>query len=547
MLHLPRRWRKRRGKTPRDYAEWIRRYDTLTAADLEAIAQAEALLPDRPLLSVVLPVGSVGREGTAASIDSVLEQAYQSWDLWVVVGPARPAWLGDLLTHAGRRGIRVEAVTPAEALARARGEWIVLLDSGCSLRPHALFLIARAIAENPDGGFVYADDDRLDPVGRRCEPRFKPDWNEALLDAQNYIGPGAAFRRDLASATGGLPGEFSEGATWALYLRLTAAVSPEMIRHLPHVLLHRTVTDETAPAVAEIPHHHPAPRRAPDVTVIVPSTGNPRLLEPCLDGLLHRTAYPSVKVAVALTEDVPGNLDPTHVSQDPRVRLLLCIAAPFNYSRVCNRAAATSETELLCFLNDDVDVIGSDWLKTMVGHVLEDRVGAVGAKLYYPDGRIQHAGVGLGLAGVAAPLHRGLPGDAEGYLGRARLAQDLSCVTAACLLVRRSVFEAVGGFDESLAVAFNDVDLCLRLREAGWRIVWTPAAELHHHESVSVGRPDSPARRAQFAREIDAFRSRWGSLLDHDPHYNPNLSLERQWEPAFPPRVAYPWRETAAE
>ena len=175
------------------------------------------------------------------------------------VDAARPAWLSDLLADAARRGARVEAVSPADALVRARGEWIVLLGSGCSLRPHALFLVAQAIAERPDLSFVYADDDRLDAGGQRCEPRFKPDWNEALLDAQNYIGPGAAFRRVLASATGGLPGELSEAATWALYLRLTAAVSPETIRHLPHVLLHRTGAHETAPAAAEIPAPRPVP------------------------------------------------------------------------------------------------------------------------------------------------------------------------------------------------------------------------------------------------------------------------------------------------
>ena len=195
MLDLPRRRRKRRGKMPRDYAEWIRRYDTLTPADLAAIAQAQALLPERPLLSVVLPVGHAGRDGTAASIESLLDQAYENWELWVAVDAAPPGWLCDLLADAARRGARVEAVPPGEALARARGEWIVLLGSGCSVRPHALFLIARAIGQHPDVSFVYADDDRLDPGGLRCEPRFKPDWNEALLDGQNYIGPGVAFRR----------------------------------------------------------------------------------------------------------------------------------------------------------------------------------------------------------------------------------------------------------------------------------------------------------------------------------------------------------------
>ena len=255
---------------------------------------------------------------------------------------------------------------------------------------------------------------------------------------------------------------------------------------------------------------------------------------------------------LALTEEIsegPESAYLERVSQDPRMRLLPCVPAPFNYSWVCNRAAATSGTELLCFLNDDVDVIGPDWLGGDGRARARGRVGAVGAKLYYPDGRIQHAGVGLGLAGVAAPLHRGLQGDAEGYLGRARLAQDLSCVTAACLLVRRSVFEAVGGFDESLAVAFNDVDLCLRIREAGWRVVWTPLrrappSRVRFGRPARLGRPPRPVRRGdrRFPDPL-GLTARPRSALQPEP-----LAGAAAGSLAFPPRVAYPCpRKTAAE
>jgi GT2 family glycosyltransferase len=228
--------------------------------------------------------------------------------------------------------------------------------------------------------------------------------------------------------------------------------------------------------------------------------------------------------------------------QDPRVRLHVYEDRGFNYSWANNTAAAELDAPLLLLMNDDLLVIREDWLEVMVGHVLQEDVGAVGAKLYYPSEEVQHGGVILGGGGIAAHYHHALPREHPGYHGRAWLAQDLSCVTAAVMLLRREAFNAIGGFDEELAIAFNDVDLCLRLIDAGWRIVWTPDVELYHRESVSVGRHDSPERRDEFDSEERLMVRRWGERLLTDPHYNPNLSLLSLNTPSFPPRVEYPWR-----
>jgi GT2 family glycosyltransferase len=246
-----------------------------------------------------------------------------------------------------------------------------------------------------------------------------------------------------------------------------------------------------------------------------------------------------------IQKNVPARRDYLEaVAARPQVRVVFHEDRPFNFSWVNNWAVGEARGELVCFLNDDTEVIGSDWLSAMVTQVLQDRVGAVGAMLYYPDDRIQHAGVLLGVGGLAGHNYQGKPRNTRGYHDRALLDQDVSCVTAACMLVRRDVFLSLGGFDETLAIAFNDVDLCLRMREAGWRIVWTASAELYHRESASIGRHDVGERQEQWTFDWNLIRNRWGDELISDPHYSPNLSLDplQLWEPAFPPRVSYPWR-----
>jgi GT2 family glycosyltransferase len=217
---------------------------------------------------------------------------------------------------------------------------------------------------------------------------------------------------------------------------------------------------------------------------------------------------------------------------------------PYNFAKTNNWAVGHANGELLCFVNDDTEIINGEWLSAMVGEVLQDGVGAVGAMLVFPNGRIQHAGVILGVGDIAGHTWAWSQKGTRGYHDRALVQQDVSSVTAACMLVRRDAFVDIGGFDEAFAIAFNDIDFCLRLRQQGWRIVWTPNAELYHRESTSIGRHNAGDRQLEWAYEKQQMHDRWGKQLQMDPHYSPNLSLDALllWEPAFPPRVSYPWR-----
>ncbi|RDI74261.1 Glycosyl transferase family 2 [Gaiella occulta] len=586
------RERRERGRArhgARGYADWIRAYDTISHEDVEALRNANALLTTQPLISVVMPVFEPEEHFLREAIESVLAQTYENWELCIADDASAHACVQRVLDELQICDARVKMVTRKtndgisaasnDALELASGEWIALLDHDGILRPHALFMIARTVENHPGVMYIYSDEDKIDESGARIDPYFKPDWNRTLFYSQNYICHVSAFRRHLATRCGGFRAAFDGSQNWDLFLRMTAAITPEAIHHIPHVLYHcralpsatdsivdaktcavdaatRALKDRlTADGVQADVHtirgsynqvRYRLPADPPGVSIVIPTTGKLRFLEQCIEGVLRRTDYPNLKVLLVLSKDAMNVIEQRsyleEIATDPRVRLLLHDDRPFNFSWVNNWAVSQVDDSIICFLNDDTDPISEGWLRSMVGHLLQEGVGAVGAKLYYPDGTIQHAGVVLGLGGVADHLYRSLPRESDGYFGRAKLDQDLSCVTAGCMLMRKAVFDDLGGFDESWGVAFNDVDLCIRIREAGWRIVWTPSAELYHRESISLGRHDAPARRAQFEDEVRMLRERWGAILDRDPHYNPNLSLERQWDLAFPPRVAYPWR-----
>jgi GT2 family glycosyltransferase len=557
------------------YAAWIAQYDTLTAADLAAIKDDVRIKALRPL-SLIVPVSQGSEHMLDALTKSLVEQAYEHFDVTFlcvesVVPMARNTDDGRFRWLTSKTSALAEAWNTA--VRNATGEFVVFVDPGVQLRPHTLFLFALEVARSPDAVLVYADDDALDPSGSRTDHYFKPDWNEALLRGQNYLGGVVCLRRSRALEVGGCGDEVDGDGAWGLFLRVTAGEPRGTIHHLPYVLSHRPretrgPTDvvhahrrrlaslgydaEVEPVGAASYHLvYELPAKPPTVSVIVPSTCRLEVLRPCLDGLFDRTTYPRLEVVV-----VANGLPANHghqveylrtVAAQPCARVLFYDGAPYNFSEINNWAAAQARGELLCFLNDDTEVIGPGWLSALVSHVLQDRVGAAGALLLYPNGRVQHAGVVLGAGGVAAHAYKGCPRGTRGYHDRALVAQDVSCVSAACILVRRAAFEEAGGFDPALAITYNDVDLCLRLREAGWRIVWEPGAELFHQESVSLGRHNLGGTREQWAADEELIRSRWGEQLASDPHHNSNLSLDALAleQPAFPPRVFYPWRAPA--
>jgi GT2 family glycosyltransferase len=288
----------------------------------------------------------------------------------------------------------------------------------------------------------------------------------------------------------------------------------------------------------------PVPDPAPLVSLVIPTRDAADLLKTCVETIRAKTAYrPYELIVVDNQSREPATLRLLRGLEERKVARVLRYDAPFNYSAINNLGVREARGEIVGLLNNDLEIMEPGWLATMVAQALRPEVGAVGARLLYPDGTVQHGGVILGIGGVANHAHRNFPGSEAGYFGRLQLVQDLSAVTAACLLVRRDVYLRLGGLDESIAVAFNDVDFCLRLRKAGLRCVYTPDATLVHHESKSRGKDDSPDKRARFAREVETIMARWGELLRNDPAYNPNLTLESEdFALAWPPRARKPWK-----
>ena len=484
------------------------------------------------------------------------------------------------------RLVRTAPGLPWEAgLAAARGEWVALLEPSAELAPQALLLAADALARAPAAALpslIYGDHDRLDAEGRRRDPFFKPGFDPELLWSLDLLAPFCLVRTGLARAAGAPAGP-PAASRYGLHLRVLRSAgmvgaptdpasaeppSPEAAAlHLPAVLCHvrgkapLTGAEESAaqaalqehlalalPGALVMPGRFPGTRRVrpplpaqrPLVSALVPTRDGVRVLRKCVQGLLERTDWPQLEVIVidngSRDPETLAYLASASLQADGRVRVLRD-DGPFNFSTLNNRAARVARGELLLLLNDDVEPIEPGWLAELAGHALRPEIGAVGARLLYPDGRVQHAGVATGVLGLAAHLMRGLPGDAPGPNGLAQVLRGSTVVTAACLAVRRELYLRAGGLDETLAVAFNDVDLCLRLAALGYRNLVTPHAELLHHESWSRGSDQVPARRERFAGELLTMLLRWPHL-SADPLYNPNLTLASdQLEPGSPPRT----------
>ncbi len=579
--HLYGRSRPGSGGTEMDYADWVRLYDTQSQADRLMLEERARELGDGPLISILLPVYQTPEHWLKLCLDSVRTQVYGNWELCVVDDASPSPHVLRVLDDYARRDPRIRVTRRTEnghisrasntALEMARGKYVALLDHDDELRPHALLEMAEAVARNPGVGLLYSDEDKIDEEGHRFHPYFKPDWNPDLLLSQNFMCHLAVIDTQLARDAGGFRAGFEGSQDHDLFLRCTARLEHWQIHHVPKVLYHwRAIAGSTAlersakdyassagaravqaqlalaapgAAVEELPHGHyrvrwPLPAVAPKVSIIVPTRDRADLLRTCIESLLELTVYPDYEVLVVDNQSRdPEALEYLASLSGREPTRVLGFDAPFNYSAINNWAVAECRGEVVCLLNNDIEVISPDWLEELVSQALRPGVGAVGAMLYYPDRTIQHAGVVLGLGGVANHAYTGQPAGHPGHGARALVAQNLSAVTGACLVVRRALYEQLGGLDERLQVAFNDVDFCLRLREAGYRNVWTPFAELIHHESASRGRDDSPEKRERFLGEVRYMESRWDNWLQDDPAYNRNLSLaDLSSGLAFPPR-----------
>ncbi len=577
--------REGRSANKGSYRDWVSYYDTLSDDDRKVFRGAIEAFPARPLISVVMPVYNTELTWLERAIGSVRTQLYPNWELCIADDASPDPAVRRLLQAQAENDPRIRvayretnghiSANSNTALELASGDYVALMDDDDELAEHALFWVAREIVLHPDADLIYSDEDKIDENGRRFAAYFKPDWNEALILAQNFFSHIGVYRRRLLMRAGGFRIGYEGSQDHDLVLRCAELTTPERIRHIPRVLYHwraragSTATDvETKPyarqagaralqdalarrgiaATVALPREnyyqvdYSPPAQPPSVSILIPTTAREQLIGTCLDSLLKITSYPDFEVLIAVSAanlalpERAALLDAFR--RDARVRVLAYEDRPFNYSWVNNWMAGQSRAPVICFLNDDVEITQGSWLEKLVARLQLERVGAVGPMLYYPDDTIQHAGVILGMGGVAGHQFSRVTRGTTGYFGRAMLEQDLSCVTAACMAVRRAVFDQLGGFKETFPVAFNDVDLCLRMRAAGWRIIWTPTVELYHHENASLGRHDSSVRALQFAQDEALMREAWETAIENDPFFNPNLSRSSgNHDLAFPPRV----------
>lgn len=406
--------------------------------------------------------------------------------------------------------------TPHVAGASTEADlWLCPIQSGDRLATDALSIYGRAIAAAPDAQLVYADDDLVDAGGRRSEPHLKPNWNPDLFEHHDFL-TGASVVRVPADAAGSIEavGSFRTLAEDAL----SGGVPPI---HIPLVLHHRLA--RPIPLIPAAPA--PLPREeSPRVSVVIPTRNKLSLLSTCVEGL-RQTAYANIETIIVDNGSDEADAVAYLNALKTEGITVLSLPGPFNYSALNNAAVEHCGGELLCFLNNDIEMMEPDWLSVLVQQALRDEIGAVGPRLLYPDGTVQHAGVVTGVGGGAAHAHRLQPKDAVGYFDRARLPQRVSAVTAACLVLQRRKFISVGGFDEDkFPVAFNDVDLCLKLNARGWQSFYEPRATLIHHESKSRGRDTTTVSKARFAGELAALKERWRTDALRDPYHHPHLS-----------------------
>lgn len=576
-------WEMRRRTRPQnDYGRWVQTYDTLDEAACQRIrAQVDAMVAP-PRISVLMPCYNPDVRWLRAAVASVQAQLYPHWELCIADDASPDPAVREALQQMAAADARIRLMlrernghiseASNSALDAVTAPWIALMDHDDLLPADALFEVARCIQAHPQARLIYSDEDKVDDAGVRSDPYFKPDWNPDLFRSQNMFSHLGVLHTELAREVGGFRKGLEGSQDWDLVLRCVERVEPAQIVHIPRVLYHwRIHAQSTASSMDAKPYAVVAGERAlnehlaragvrgqaehvgigyrvryalpdvpPKVSIIIPTRNAQALVRQCIHSIERRSSYPDWEILLVDngSDDAAAVASFAQLAKNnPRIRVLRD-ERPFNYSALNNAAAAQARGAVLALVNNDIEVLSPDWLEEMVSLALQPGVGAVGARLWYPNHTLQHAGVLLGPGGLAAHANKGLPRGLNGYAGRAALMQSFSAVTAACLVVRKALYEHVGGLNEEMfAVAYNDVDFCLRLREAGYRNVWTPYAELIHHESATRGDDLATEHRERFERERAAMFARWQTLIAHDPAYNPNLRLDAEdMGLAWPPR-----------
>lgn len=559
-------WGRDAASFPPDYWHWINQRLADEREDDDG-APERALPTDGPLLSIVVPVYRPSLWYFRECVQSVIDQSYQNWELCLCDDGSGDPALTELMGEFVRTDPRIKTVAlernggisraSNEAMSLAAGEFIVLLDHDDMLEPSALSEVASVILIEGDADVIYSDEDKLDSSDRLFQPHFKPDWDPDLLLGYPYLGHLLAIRHDVVRFVGGFRPEFDGSQDYDLMLRSTELARG--VIHIPKVLYHWRVVDGSAAGDPNAkPWAHLASRRAledavvrrgihgvvesgpfpgayslrrvvedaPSVGVIIPFRDQAALTLNCLAALERAPGFGiSEVILVDNGSHEPETRAMRQELEERPATSILDYPGVFNWAAINNFAAANSTSDMLLFMNNDIEATSEGWLHAMVEIGQRPEVGAVGARLVYPDGKLQHAGVVLGMGGVAGHVFIGMPPGERGYFAWDQLVRGYSAVTAACMLVRRSVFEELDGFNEDLAVGFNDVDFCIRMGQKGYRVVYTPHAELTHHESVSRG-------LSGYYSDYEEFLELWSGLLaKDDPSYNRNLSRLNPWCP----------------
>jgi GT2 family glycosyltransferase len=543
-----------------DYETFIKKYDKLSKKQIYTLKKRIATLAETPVLSIIILVTGDNLSLLKRTLESVRHQLYPHWEMILVADLASldidiSNYIQQNIEYDNRiKFYDVVLLTSNSALAKCSGSFVTYMGECDALHPKALYQIMQVLIDKKNTKLIYSDSDFIDDKGSRRDPCFKPDWNPDLFYSSDYIGNMCFYHTGTLREIGGLRSDFIGAEHYAATLRMTAHIDEEDIVHIPKVLYHQ-YSDEGEVKIGRIQDHdagkhalqdffaqtsssivngfgdrhyrvrYPLSGELPLVSIIIPTRDRLDILKMCIDSIIEHTVYPNWEIIIIDNNSIEAQTHEyfTKVSKDDRI----CVYPynkPFNYAQLNNFALTHAQGEILTLLNNDIEIISDEWLSELVRHALRPEIGVVGAKLLYPDGIVQHAGVIIGIGGVAGHGHKYIGDDDPGYCHRAVLVQNVSAVTGACMCMRRELYEAVGGLDENLAVAFNDVDFCLKVRDAGYRNLYTPYAKLIHHESISRGHDDTPKKHALFMKEFGYMKDKWGDKLKNDPAYNPNLT-----------------------
>ncbi|MEE4676797.1 glycosyltransferase family 2 protein [Pseudomonas alliivorans] len=568
---------------PLSYTQWVEQFDTITDMDRLGMYEEVGNWKLRPLLSIIMPVYNPPIDMLRDAIESIQTQVYFNWELCVADDASTDDQVRLFLEQSAKSDHRIKVAYRKEnghiskasnsALDIAEGEFIVLMDNDDALPEHALFWVAKTINKHPEAAIIYSDEDKIDEEGVRSSPYFKTDWNPYLFRSHNMISHLGVYRKELVDKVGRFRIGMEGSQDYDLALRCSEQVDAAQIIHIPRVLYHwRMHAGSTAMSSDEKPYaqtagqraidehlkrsgiaghaelldfgmyrvHYDLPEQKPLVSLIIPTRNAYALVKQCIESIREKTLYPHYEII--LVDNGSDDLQSLQYFESlARLEGVTVIRddGEFNYSAINNNAVAHAKGELVGLINNDIEVISPEWLGEMVSLALQPNAGAVGARLWYPDDRLQHGGVIMGPLTLAGHAHKMLPRGHHGYFGRAALIQGMSAVTAACLIVKKSIFEEVGGLNEKeLKIAFNDVDLCLKIMAAGYQNIWTPNADLYHHESATRGIEDTPEKIQRFMSEVEYVQCKWRGVINDDPFYNPNLTFSAEdFSIAFPPRV----------